>query len=129
MRLWKGRLRRVQLFCRKLLDESFGMVRAPCNYSDEYGVIPTLVTEDYTQSMQVSLEALNGVPDSKKKLLGAILTNVDAKDDKVIPVAFLMQWKEVLEDESCVVDGKDISDGTSSRHFKLGWKCGMLEGG
>ena len=67
--------------CRALRDDSFGMVLAPCDYSDGYRVRPTLGTIDCTRSMQVSSDAFNCVPVSEGRITGAIGTSDDANDD------------------------------------------------
>ena len=115
--------------CRALRDDSFGMVLTPCDYSDGYGVRPTLGTIDYTRSMKVSSDALNCVPDSEGRIPGAIVTNADANDDSVMPVAVLRQCEELSDGGACVVARKHPSDGTSSRVVRHGPHCGVLEGG
>ena len=115
--------------CRALRDDSFGMVLAPCEYSDGYGVRPTLGTIDYTRSMQVSSDALNCVPDFEGMIPGAIVTNADANEDSVMPVAVLRQCEEVSDGGACVVAREDPSDDTSSRVVRHAPNCGVLEGG
>ena len=115
--------------CRELRDDSFGRVLAPCHYSDGCGVRPTLGTIDYTRSMQVSSYALNFVPDSEGRTPGAIVTNADANDYSVMPVAVLRQCEEVSGGGACVVAREDPADGTSSRVVRHGPHCGVIEGG